>query len=966
MRLKFFVSLLALTLLATAQRGEEPAAKPAIELGAPFCDNAVLQREMLVPVWGWSKPGATVIVEFARQKKSATAGADGKWLVKLDPLKASDQPAEMTISENTGKKVVLKNILVGEVWMASGQSNMQWLAGKCDVAALLARVAERVKAGKEKEPVIREFGVNSVFSALHPIEHATGAWSTNSLSTFSAVATAFAYELYRELGVPIGILNCSFSQTSIQTWTPRNGFRDGKDEYTQAIYKKILITDPTTPEHKAAWDKFYQEQEETLAKNEERKKNGQPCEPISTAVPGNFADRDASWMFNGRMNPVIPYAIRGAIWNQGYANMGEGYVYYHNLHSLIRGWRELWGREFPVYFHQFYAPGANDGLSLNSTCEMRLGAWQARDIPEVGMACQIDITGVVHYTDKALPGKRLALHALKNQYGKKIVSDGPMFKDYEVKGDKLIVSFDFAEGGLQVGKTTMGKTLDGPTVIENDEDKVTLFYLAGNDRVWHRAKLKIDGEKVVLTTPGVAEPHGVAYACNGVGELPNLYNRAMLPLAPFIFFDHKLVLSSNWPDSPVKVEGVKPDLSATGERWEYRKMPLLAAMFRDNAVLQAGKPVVIWGAAVHPYLPEPKGKVEIKFSFMGVEKTIPVTPGMKEWRVTIPPQEASAEPKTLKVTCMIDGELVHERVCTNIVFGDVWYIANGGGGQGPGGNGAVRAITCRSKEKTSETPRRYSVSVSMLHTPDNRFGSLWQDAEGGLAEALGRRIHEKTGKPVGFVSMDGSGLELKHWMAPESLKDAPGLEADYRQLMSLQPGNEYYDANVRSYLAAWRKYWDETIPRLMESKRLAEKPGYPVLGASVTTDASQGYNIRVHCFWPASFKGILFLCDKSMVEKDQGALFGGQLAALANGWKAKFALRSDSGQGCEDPCFIYTIPSVALAPKITKPTGIKGQSVAVEITQWPVGKVKASKDDAAAVQKQMEELIEQAMREIYR
>ncbi|MCX6879435.1 MAG: hypothetical protein NTW21_37375 [Verrucomicrobia bacterium] len=153
----------------------------------------------------------------------------------------------------------------------------------------------------------------------------------------------------------------------------------------------IIESDPATPEHKAAWEKFDAETESAL-------KEGQA---ISTKTPGNLdGNPDASWMYNGRMHPVVPYALRGAIWNQCYSSMFEGIHYYHRMHSLIRGWREVWGQgEFPVNFHQLYAPGANDGLTLNDMGEMRLGFWLARDIPNVGMACQIDITGGIHYGD---------------------------------------------------------------------------------------------------------------------------------------------------------------------------------------------------------------------------------------------------------------------------------------------------------------------------------------------------------------------------------------------------------------------------------------------------------------------------------------------------------------------------------------------------------------------------------------
>ncbi len=960
-----FVAVLLLSPLGLMAQDDAPTgvakvqAKLAIELGAPFCDQAVLQREMPVPVWGWSKPGTKISVEFAGQKKTTETGKDGKWMVKLDPLKASDQPADLVIGDNAGKKVVLKNILVGEVWMASGQSNMQWTAGKCDVAILLKRIADRVKEGKEKPPVIREFEVTSVFSALHPIEHATGAWKNDDMENYSAVATAFAYELYKELGVPIGILNCSFSQTTIQAWTPRCGFRDGKDEYTQAIYKKILESDPTTPEHKAAWDNYYQEIEIAV-------KEGKA---ISTQTPGNLnGNRDASWMYHGRLHPVIPFAIRGAIWNQGYASIGEGFLYYNNLHSLIRGWREVWGQgEFPVYFHQFYAPGANDGLTLNPMAEMRLGAWQARDIPNTGMGCQIDITGTIHYFDKALPGKRLALHALKNQYGKKIVTDGPMFKSYTVKGDKLIVALEHADGGLLVGQTNPGKTLDGPAAIENGEEKVTLFYVADKDRVWHRAKMKIAGDKLELSAAGVTEPRGVSYGCNGVGAQPNIYNKAMLPLAPFIYYDNKLVTSKDWPDNPIKVDGVTVDPSTLAKRYEYRKMPLVGQQFRDNAVLQADMPVTFWGSTIHDWGYEAKGKAEIKFSFAGNEKIIPVTSGMKEWQVIVPPMMASAEPKTLKVTFTIDGEVAHERVCTNMVIGDVWYVAAPPmavvTGASSSSNGLVRVMTRRAIRDRSPRPARFSVSVSTL--TNGTGAAIWEEAKGGLAGMLGQRIAAKTGKPVGIIFMQSASgkelaaPELKHWIDADTLQQLPDLLKDYKELAGQKPGTLYYDANVRNYSDAWKKHWGDYIPKMIAEKRVPDSEPwgkYPAFASEITTEAAQSFNVLTSPFTPGSFKGVIFLTGEAMFKQDQGAAFGEQLRVLANSWKTKF--------GCPDPYFFYTIPGVELAPKITKPKDITGQSKAFEIAAWPTA--KAAKEDLAALEKQMADLIDQIVREVYK
>ena len=934
------VLILLLAPSAALAAEDKPAAKPApeIELGAPFGDNAVLQREMDLPVWGWSKPGTKITVEFAGQKVSAEAGKDGKWLVKLAPLKANAEPAEMVIQES-GKRVVLKNILVGEVWMASGQSNMQWTAGKCDVAALLKRIAESVAAGKEKQPVIREFQVTSVFSALHPIERATGSWKDGGMENYSAIATAFACELYKELGVPIGILNCSWSQTSIEAWVPRAGYATAEDDYGQEINRKCLATDPRTPEHKETWSAFYKSLEDQIAANAEMIKKGEKPPAISAPVPGNMGDnRGASWMFNGRLNPVVPYAIRGAIWNQGWANRGSGLLYYNSLHHLIRGWRLVWDKpDLPVYFHQFYCPGGgfSGKPSLDSTAEMRLGTLLARDIPHAGMACQIDIQGAIHYRNKTLPGKRLALHALKNQYGKNIVADGPMFKSYEVKGDKLVVAFDFANGGIQVGQAMADNLLDAPAVLANSEDKVKLFYLAGEDKVWHPATMKIEGEKIVVSSPDVKAPRGVAYGTGGVGFQPSLYNKALLPLAPFITYNNKLVTSKDWPDGSLKVAGKTIDPSSVGKVYEYRKMPLLSQQFEDNAVLQAGKPVTIWGSTRNfgEWQAEPeKGDCKVDFEFGDIKKTISVTPDMKEWQVTLPPMKADATLYTLKARFTINGEVVHERVATNIVFGDVWYVGAPAGTFNvpeakPSGQ-IVRMIANQSNREGNGNPSRFSVATSRGRT-DNRFASHWKDAT-GLAAALGHSIAAKTGKPVGIIFMQSkSDVALKNWIAVDFLNQAPSLMEDYKTVGSQYPDNPYYLENIRRYVADWRNYWGKYIPDMIETKSVPDAAPWgwypspaPTIGDSLATAT---YNVYVECFSPAQLSGIVFLCGKAMAEEEQGAKFGSEMSVLGNCLKTKL--------GAGDVPFIYSMPSSTLAPKITKPESIKGRNAAVEINK---------------------------------
>jgi len=943
-------TVIAETIVAAISKQAPQKSNIALALGAPFADNAVLQRQMKVPVWGWASPGMKVTVEFAGQKKTASAGKDGKWMLRLDPLTASATPAEMVVSENAGKSITLKNILVGEVWMASGQSNMQ--------STVLKSTSNKLHVeAKGKVAPIREFEVTSVYSALHPIEQATGSWKNGDYTKYSAIAFAFAHKLHENLNVPIGILNCSFSMTSIQAWVPRVGFRDGKDEYTRAIYQKILETDPTTPEHKAAWDKFYTGLEGAIKANDDRIKNGLAPAAIATKPPGNLGgNRDASWMFNGRLNPVIPYAIRGAIWNQGYANTNEGLVYYNNLHSLVRGWRLRWNcADLPVYFHQFYCPGQKGGWTNNDpviggAAEMRLGTWLARDIPNTGMASQIDITGGIHYHHKAVPGQRLALHALKNQYGKKIVADGPMYKSYTVKGNRLIVEFDSADGGLVVAEAGTNATGKGegatgfadPTIVANGDDQVKLFYLAGADRIWHPASMKIEGDKVIVTSPKVKKPRGVSYATGGVAFQPALYNKALLPATPFIYYDSEMVLSKTWPDGKLQVAGKVIDPDSVGLKYEWRKMPILSTQFRDNAVFQAGVPVTIWGST-RRYGEWETGpgvdKAVLHFSFGGIKKTIAVTPDMHEWQVVLPPMAASAEPKTLKVSYTIDGEVAHERTITNIVIGDVWYVAAPSmkltiPAVKPSG-GVVRMMARKAKRSSNRSPSRFSIAVSRTPGPGNRFAAQWTNAS-GLAGALGQSIAAKTGKPVGVVFMQnsvpkgGDNPEMKEWIAPAFLNQAPSLMSDYKTVGSLYPGNPYYNANIRNYVGAWKKYWSEYIPEMMATARVPD--GVPwgsilsVAGASGSSRATQTYNVMVYSFTPASFKGIVFLCSEKMVEANQGANYGPELSVLANCWKTGF--------GGEDPYFFYTIPSKALAPKVARPAGIKGKSTAFQIDQW--------------------------------
>ena len=477
-----------------------------------------------------------------------------------------------------------------------------------------------------------------------------------------------------------------------------------------------------------------------------------------------------------------------------------------------------------------------------------------------------------------------------------------------------------------------------------------LFYLAGEDRVWHPAAMKIDGDKIVVSSPGVKAPRGVAYGSEGIGSQPNIYNKAMLPLVPFIYYDNKLVTSKDWPGGKMVIAGEQIDTSKDGKVYEYRKMPLLSQQFDDNAVLQAGKPVTIWGSTRNygEWQAEPeKGDCKVEFEFGDIKKTIAVTPEMAEWQVTLPPMKAGPTPFTLKVRFTINGETVHQREAKNIVFGDVWYLALPAGeftapAAKPSGQ-IVRMIENESKRDGHGMPSRFSISTSRGLRAENRFASYWKDAE-GLAAAFGHGIAAKTRHPVGIIFMQSkSDVALKNWIAADFLNQAPSLMADYKTVGSQHTDNPHYLDNIRRYMADWRKYWDAYIPAMIETKAAPDGAVwgiYPKLEPEIgDSQATMTYNVYVDCFSPAQMSGVVFLCGNAMIADGQGANFGPEMSALANCFKAKL--------GGDDVPFFYTIPTAALAPKITKPQAIKGTSTAMEINEWSAAKPGGKPNDKA-------------------
>ena len=503
------ITLAVLLLTATGVRAN-------VSLPDVIADGMVLQQKQKVPIWGTADPDEAVTVRFAGQSKKTTAATDGRWLVKLDPLSANSTPATMTISGNN--TIELTNILVGEVWLVAGQSNMQRLLGETANGDAAIAAADH--------PRIRLFNVSRQVAFKHapPPLARWQVCSPQTIKDFSAAGYYFGVELENELHVPIGLINSSYGGSQAEAWTPV--------EY-------LLASDDLRPtvERTKTWDeerpRVRVEYDEALKKwrAEADKAIAAGARPTpSPAVPDALREyRIASSIYNGMIAPLIPFYIRGAIWYQGESNEARAQQYEILLPTMIRAWRERWGEsnfpfgivQLPNYRDSKPEP-ADEPWSYVREAQRRT----AMNTPHAGLIVTIDIGEAhdIHPKNKLDVGKRMARWALAEVYGWKLTKSGPVFREAKRAGSKMVLKFDVAGDGLKI----------------RDGDKLDEFAVAGADHKWHWANAKITGKDVIeVWSDAVPQPVAVRYAFNNNPRHPNLTNETGLPAAPF--------RTDNWP-----------------------------------------------------------------------------------------------------------------------------------------------------------------------------------------------------------------------------------------------------------------------------------------------------------------------------------------------------------------------------------------------------------------------------------
>lgn len=456
-----------------------------VTLPSIISDGMVLQQQMATPIWGWADPGERVTVSINQQSKSVAADAGGKWMVKLDPMEANAEGTKLKIQgSNT---VEVKQVLVGEVWICSGQSNMEW-----SVANSLN--AKEEIAGAD-HPMIHLFNVPGHTTSDKPKDKCPGQWevcSPQSVRGFSAVGYFFGRRLSQELKVPIGLVGSNWGGTRIEPWVSLDGFRSVPELSKQA----------------ADVEKLWSE-------------------------GGKVGSGTPSAIYNAMIHPLAPYAMRGGIWYQGESNGNEGISYHHKKTALINGWRKLFNPDLAFYWVQLAdfrtsneKPEGGDGWA-----KLRDAQRTSLNIENTGMAVIHDIGNAkdIHPRNKQDVGWRLSQWALHQNYGRDdLVPAGPLYKSQKIEGDTIRLSFDHVGKGLMVGKK------NGLEPAQEDENgTLGRFAISGADKVWHWADAVIDGNTVVVSSKEVSKPVAVRYGYTMNPRGANLYNKEGIPASPF-------------------------------------------------------------------------------------------------------------------------------------------------------------------------------------------------------------------------------------------------------------------------------------------------------------------------------------------------------------------------------------------------------------------------------------------------
>jgi sialate O-acetylesterase len=526
-----------------------------VRLPGIFGSHMVLQQDTKIPVWGWADAGESVSVTLGGYVGKATAGADGKWRVDLDPMPTGTAPLSLIVTGKNNLK--LDDVLVGDVWVCSGQSNMEFMLQGAGNA--------KVEVPQANDPEIRLFLVPHTLG-IQPHDDVAGSWvvcTPETAATFTAVGYFFAQDLRAALKRPIGLIGTYYGGTVAQAWMSLTALQsdpalatfipvyqktvaslpggDAQMEtentaYSVALKKwqEDLAASPGKPAYDAAWKAW--NENAPLLQAGGKPLPPHPTAPIPPVVGPHTSPGTPTFLYNGMIAPLIPYAIKGAIWYQGEQNAGSvdsSLQYRILLPKLIADWREKWGEgNFPFLFVQLpnFKDRPRTAGDIASWAFLREAQSNTLSVPNTGMPVTLGLGQAknIHPPDKLDVGHRLALVARHVAYGENLVDSGPVYDSMKIEANKISVSFTPGESSLIIGTSPFADT----TVPPVSTTELKGFAIAGADQHWVWADAKIEGNKVIVSSDQVPNPVAVRYGWADNPEC-NLANKEGLPAAPF-------------------------------------------------------------------------------------------------------------------------------------------------------------------------------------------------------------------------------------------------------------------------------------------------------------------------------------------------------------------------------------------------------------------------------------------------
>lgn len=543
--MKSFKTTITCCALATLHLASPGSLRADVKVPSIFGDHMVLQQEKPVPVWGTADPGEKVTVAVGDESASATADGDGKWRVKLALMKSGRQPLKMTIAgRNT---LTLEDVLVGEVWLTSGQSNMEF--------ALRYMETGPEDAAKSTDSGLRLFQVNRKPGIDPRTDFEAGRWvvcSPKAAEAFSALSYYFGRDLRAVINRPVGMISTAWGGTPVEAWISLDflkqnpAFQRFVDKYdkVKTAYPEASVAYPALQAaysaEAARWQKevgvgfaplmqqWQKDAEKARIAHEPDPPRPVPSRPRPVAPVPPWGDLNTPTdMFNGNIAPVIPYAIRGVVWYQGESNGLSSNQYRDLFNTMITCWREKWGEgDFPFLYVQL--PRFNPGLNWPQLRDQQLKTLTTLN---TGMAVAIDVGNPVdvHPRNKIVVAERLVLVARHLAYGEKdLVWSGPLYDSMKIEGHSIRLSFTHVGGGLKIGFS--------PWIAPESDvvptDHLAAFTIAGADQKWFPAEARIEGNTVVVSSPEVTQPVAVRYGWDNCPPC-NLYNKEGLPAATF-------------------------------------------------------------------------------------------------------------------------------------------------------------------------------------------------------------------------------------------------------------------------------------------------------------------------------------------------------------------------------------------------------------------------------------------------